>query len=71
MCTNKEKNIIHNVNRTVIGIIGAASTLIDGFHAGDVMCLMSMTIWLMQPECNAVEEKVFDRCKAQLAALRD
>ncbi len=70
MCSVKEKTMLNNINRTLIAVIGGASTLVDGFHGGDVLCICSMAFWLLQPECTAVEEKVLDKCKAIKASIQ-
>ena len=66
MCSQREKVLINNVNRTIIALAGIAGTLLDGFHSSDVLCITSMMIWLCQNECSLVEEKCMDQLKQLL-----
>lgn len=70
MCTSTEKTIINNINRAVIGIACAAGTLIDGFHPGDLICVCSTFAWLLQPECNKLEEKLIDGFRARVGEAK-
>lgn len=67
MCTQQEKTLINNINRTVIASAGIVGALMDGFHGGDVLCIFSMVFWLWQSECNAIEEKCVDQLKRTIA----
>lgn len=69
MCSQKEKKLINNFNRTVIGLAGIAGTLLDGFNSGDLLCIFSMLVWLLQNECTAVEERCVDQLR-QLVAVK-
>lgn len=68
MCTAKEKSAINYLNRTLIALAGAGSTLADGFHGGDLLCMGSMLFWLLEPECTALEEKLLDRVRNRVVA---
>lgn len=69
MCSSNEKRMINNVNRCVIALAGIGGVLADGFHSGDILCAVSMLVWLWQGECTAIEEKCVDRLK-NLSALK-
>ena len=70
MCSQQEKTLINNFNRTVIAAAGIAGVLMDGFHGGDVMCIFSMLVWLWQSECSAIEEKCVDQIR-QVITLKN
>lgn len=63
MCSTREKKMIERFNRVVVCIAGIAGVLVDGYHNADLLALLSMMIWLWQPECSVIEEKCFDQLK--------
>lgn len=63
MCSQKEKRAINNVNRVLIALAGITGSLLDGFEAGDALCIASMLVWLWQSECHTFEEKLLDQIK--------
>ena len=63
MCSNAEKRLIDKVHRILIAAGGATGALLDGIHIGDLFCIFSMSIWLMQTECRRLEELLIDRLR--------
>jgi hypothetical protein len=63
MCTQKEKKLFNNLNRLIIVCSGIVGLMLDGVSVGDVFCLISLLVWILQPECNAIEEKLLDKYK--------
>jgi hypothetical protein len=61
MCSQKEKTIVHNLNRLIIASTGVVGVLLDGFSSGDIFYFISLLVWILQPECNAIEEKLLDK----------
>jgi hypothetical protein len=64
MCNRKGKRLIHNTNRIVIAIASVVAMLIDGVNTANCLYLGSAIVWLFLPECDAVEEQLFEGIKA-------
>ena len=63
MCTQKEQKIISHFNRALIALAGIGGVMADGFHGGDVLCTVSMLVWLWQSECCALEATMLDKIR--------
>ncbi|MDX1733836.1 MAG: hypothetical protein R3228_05700 [Halioglobus sp.] len=63
MCNRKEKRVIHNLNRLAIAGASFVAMLIDGVNTANCLYLGSALAWLFLPECDAVEEQLFDRLR--------
>lgn len=65
MALDREKGVIHNVNRLVIAGISIVASLLDGFSAQDILFSVAIVLWLWLPECDRLEERLYDYCKAK------
>lgn len=60
MCNQRDRHIIHLVNRLMIGAASVVGVSMDGIGSGDLFCIASTGVWLMQAEFSVLEERLVD-----------
>ena len=60
MCTEKERHVLLNINRTMIYCFGLLGLFYDYTWA----YVISMTLWVWLPNCLRFEKTAYDYCKS-------
>lgn len=60
MCSQRQQQKIHNLNRLLIATLSCAGFAMDGIDSSDVLFTISLLLWVWLPECDVVEGKLFD-----------
>jgi len=63
MALDREKGIIHNINRLVIAGLSIIASTWDGLSTPDLLFTIALILWLWLPECDRIEEKILDYFK--------
>ena len=57
----KQRNILVNLNRTLILVLTMVSLLMDGYEASDLVCTAALIVWLWLPQCTRLEVGILRR----------
>lgn len=71
MALDREKGVIHNVNRIVIAGISIIASLLDAISLSDLLFAMAIILWLWLPECDRLEERLYDYYKNRRSSISD
>lgn len=65
MALDREKGVIHNVNRIVIAVLTIIASAMDGLNFQDLLFTISLLLWLWLPECDRIEAKILSHFKGE------
>lgn len=63
---DREKGVIHNVNRILIAALSLSASFLDGIALQDFLFFVALVLWLWLPECDRIEEQLLDLFKKKI-----
>lgn len=55
MALDREKGVVHNINRIVIALLTIIASGMDGLNLQDLLFTVALLLWLWLPECDRIE----------------
>ncbi|MDP2565816.1 hypothetical protein [Pseudoalteromonas marina] len=66
MALDREKGVIHNLNRILIAALSLSASFMDGVSLQDFLFFVALVLWLWLPECDRIEERLLDKFKKRI-----
>jgi len=61
----RQRNRLINLNRVLIFVLTLGGLLMDGLQIADLLCMLSLFVWLWLPLCTRLEVQLLQRIEGK------